>query len=373
MAGAFLIGGLTTQHQALLRRQMRFGALAAIEISALVAGIAAALLSALYGAGYWALVIMHVAREATSTAGVWILCDWRPGPPARRSGVGAMVRFGGNLTGYNVVNYMGRNLDDVLLGRFWGTAQLGLYSKAYQLLVLPLTHINAPISSVVMPGLSRLQGDAQRLRNYYLGALAAVTSLTLPVVMATILLSGEIVQVILGSQWREAVPILRILAISAFVQPICNTAGWLYTSTGRTRALLRWGVFASACIVAAIVVGLPYGAVGVALCYSIAVVALAWPCMDLAIRGTAISMSDLARSVRRPVFATAVAGAACLVTKAVTGGGLPAWGTAMVCLAVMAVTYYFALGHRLGRLIVPPMQGKALRTADGAGGSSSPE
>ena len=102
LAGAFVFGGLTVQHQALLRRSMRFGTLALIGIIGMLVGIVAAIIAAWYGAGYWALVIMQLSGAIAGAIAVWVACGWRPSLPVRCSGVREMLAFGGNLTGFNI-------------------------------------------------------------------------------------------------------------------------------------------------------------------------------------------------------------------------------------------------------------------------------
>jgi PST family polysaccharide transporter len=113
----FLVGGLTVQHQALLRRQMRFNALAAIPVLSLSTGFLAALSGALLGWGYWSLIGMSLVANVTNLIAVWVASHWRPGPPCSRAGVREMVAFGMNLTGFNTANYFARNLDNVLIGQ----------------------------------------------------------------------------------------------------------------------------------------------------------------------------------------------------------------------------------------------------------------
>ncbi len=175
-----------------------------------------------------------------------------------------MLAFGGNLTGFNVVNYFARNLDNILIGRYWGVEPLGLYSKAYSLLMLPLQQINAPISSVAIPALSRLQNDPEQYRKYYLKAISLITFVSLPGVMFMIVMSENIIRVVLGEQWIKASPIFSVLGISALIQVVLNTNGWLHVSIGRTDRMFRWGIFASFFIVVSFFIGLPYGAIGVA-------------------------------------------------------------------------------------------------------------
>src|SRR4029077_17468142 len=97
-----------------------------------------------------------------------------------RSGVRSMLLFGGNLTGFSVINYWARNLDNLLIGRVWGAAQLGLYSRAYQLLLLPVNQITVPITAVAMPALSRLVDSPERYRRAYVRILAKLAMVTMP-------------------------------------------------------------------------------------------------------------------------------------------------------------------------------------------------
>ena len=155
----FVLGGLTVQHQALMQREMRFKALAIIRVISILAGLIAAIAFALIGISYWALVIMQITTAMFNTAGVWLLCHWRPSHPFRRVDVKDLLVFGANLTGFDIVNYFARNLDNILLGRFWGANVLGLYSKAYSIMMLPINQIRAPLNAVAIPTLSRLQND----------------------------------------------------------------------------------------------------------------------------------------------------------------------------------------------------------------------
>ena len=119
-AFGFLLSGLTVQHDALLRRQMRYGALTAIALISLITGYVVGIYMAARGFSYWALVGSQLAVAATSTLSTLILCRWVPGLPKRDTGARSMLRFGGNLTGFATINFFARNLDNLLIGRVWG-------------------------------------------------------------------------------------------------------------------------------------------------------------------------------------------------------------------------------------------------------------
>ena len=267
-AVAVFLTGLNIQHEAILARQMRFGTIAAIEITSIVIGLVAAVAAAWYGAGYWALVVNQLVMTLASVIGVWATCRWIPGLPSRNSGIRSLLAYGGNLTGYNVTNYFARNLDNALIGKFWGAYQLGVYSRAYQMLLMPMNQINNPLVAVAVPALSRLTDSPERYRTAYLKILEKIAMITMPGIVFMIAMSDWLILLLLGAKWREAGPIFMLLGIAAVLQPVTKTVPWLFTTQGRTREMLKWGFIGSGIAVTSILAGLPWGATGVAAAYA---------------------------------------------------------------------------------------------------------
>jgi len=247
---------------------MRFTAIAIIEIASLVFGIGTAVTLAWYGAQYWALVGSQLILGLTYAVGVWSLCRWRPGRPVRGSGIRPMLAIGRNVTVFSILNYFARNLDNLLIGKFWGSQQLGFYSRAYQLLLLPIDQINAPIGSVAVPALSRLHGSPERYKRSYLRIVEKIAMITMPAMALMIATADWLVRIALGAQWSGAAPILAILGLAGLVQPVANTVGWLFISQARTRHLLQWGLIGSTILMISILAGVRWGAMGVAISYS---------------------------------------------------------------------------------------------------------
>jgi O-antigen/teichoic acid export membrane protein len=306
LAGAFLMGGMSVQHQALLNRRMQFVWLSAIELASVVAGIAIAVVVAWRGGGYWALVAMNLTSAGVRLVMVWTACRWRPGRPVRASGVGSMVRFGANLSLFAILNYFSRNLDNVLIGKYWGAAQLGVYTKAYSLLLLPIQQINTPISRVAIPTLSYLQDDPDRYRRYYQTAINAISYLAMPLIVLMAVLSDEVVLLLLGEKWVAAAPIFRVLAFAGIAQTVAHTNGWIYTSTGHTGRQALWALFSRPLIVVSFAVGLPWGPYGVAVAYTVASYILLVPGFALAVRETPLKLSDVGRAAWRPTLLSAM-------------------------------------------------------------------
>ncbi|MFX1590784.1 MAG: oligosaccharide flippase family protein, partial [Promethearchaeota archaeon] len=116
IALSFIFSALSTQHLALLKRNMEFYKIAANEISAAAISCVVAIVLAWQGGGYWSLVARRVVPIVAMAVGAWILCGWLPGLPVRGTGVKPMLKFGINTYGNFATNYFSRNLDKVLIG-----------------------------------------------------------------------------------------------------------------------------------------------------------------------------------------------------------------------------------------------------------------
>ena len=315
LSASLLLNGVTVQHAALLQRHMRFGALAVLQVlsQAVVTGVSIAL--ALAGFRYWALVGGTLAGAGASMVGTFYLCPWMPG--RFRKGVGAlgMVRFGANVTGFEFANYFSRSLDNILIGRFIGAAELGYYAKAYQLFMLPITQIRVPVIQVALPVLSSLRTDPQRFNRYYERLTAILSMLIVPLTCLLFLEADFVVRLMLGAQWSGTVPLFRILAVAGLVQGVASTRGVVMLSHGYSSRYLRWGVANSVIMSTAFVVGLPYGAAGVAGAYTIANYAVLVPSLFYCFHGTPARVATFFRTMLAPLGLSAVALVSSLAMK----------------------------------------------------------
>jgi O-antigen/teichoic acid export membrane protein len=279
VAIGFLLGGLTVQHEALLRRQMRFFALSAVSLFSMFCGYAVGIVSALLGAGYWALIFAQLALLGSNALAVWVLCSWRPGLPRKNSSARNMLTLGGNVTGHTTINYFSGNMDHLMIGRVWGPEELGFYAKALQLLSMPTEQVNEPLASVTIPALSRLNDSPERYRQTYFRIMHKVLLLTMPCMAFMIATSESLVHLVLGPQWDATTRIFVFLGIAGLFQPVINTASWLLLSQGRGRHMLHWSILSAPLTVAFVFAGLSWGVVGVAASYSIGRLCLLYPLM----------------------------------------------------------------------------------------------
>ncbi|HEY5681500.1 MAG TPA: lipopolysaccharide biosynthesis protein [Pseudomonadales bacterium] len=297
----FFMGGLHTQQQAMLNRQMRYRLLAGIEISAMVAGAAAGVLWALAARNYWALILMPLAQAAVSTLLYYLCCDWRPGLPKRLFETRAQLGFAGRLTVSGIAGYAARNADNLLIGWYWGAAALGYYNQAYRLLLMPVRQINDPLTRIAVPVLSRLAREPDRFRRYFLGILGAILWLTMPAVALLVAFADTIILLVLGPGWGETVVLFRALALAALVQPVLNALGWLYIATGRAGGFMKVSMVNAVVLIVAFAAALPFGTGAMAWTFSGVVVGLMLPLTAIACRDTPVAMKDVINTAASPV------------------------------------------------------------------------
>ena len=310
-----IFSGLSVQHQALLRRQMKFKALSIIDVSSMGLGVLAAIIFAFIGFGYWALVVLSLTTALVTLIGVWLACSWKPSKPKFNLEAVPMLKFGGYMAGYGFVNYFARNLDNILIGWKHGAESLGNYSRAYSLLLLPIGQITAPLSAVAVPALSRLRAYDERYCNFYYKIIKVIAYLTMPLIVFMCVFSQEIVFIVLGEQWGFAANLFMYLSFAAFWQPIASSTGWIYVSLNKPKNMLCWGLFSTTIMSLFFIVGLPYGAEGVAISYSISMWLLIIPLFLYAFKNTPLQMNSLIETIKYPLVLSLIMGGVSYFSK----------------------------------------------------------
>lgn len=297
LCGGFVVSALTGQHMALLSRQMRFKAIAGIDIASIVVGLLVGVIMSVLHFSYWSLVGMNLTTAALAFALTWWASGWRPQLPRRHSGTASLVRFGFHLTAANFIYAIARGVDSILIGRLYGADALGLYTRASALVARPLENFIGPIDAVFVPAFSRLQTQPVRYRRIFL-LVYETLALTGSVFTGLLLgLAYPLTVVVLGPKWEGAATIFAGFAAVALFVPLCSACTWLMTSQGRGKDSLVSSVIVSGVTVVAFIVGIPYGAAGVAISYSISGILIQIPALYfIAGRGGPVRTADLWKS-----------------------------------------------------------------------------
>jgi PST family polysaccharide transporter len=175
------------------------------------------------------------------------------------------LRFGGALAGTQGLAYLSKNIDTVALGLVFGSTPLGFYNRAYQIVVLPLTQMTAPLTRVAIPVLSKVQDDDREFVKFLrTGQFFSV--LVSSIFFGSVIgLGRPLVEVVLGPDWEPTVLILQVLAVSGIFRVLGQVPYWIFVAKGLAGTQFRFYLVAQPLVAISILCGLPWGPVGVAV------------------------------------------------------------------------------------------------------------
>lgn len=344
----FFIGSLGVVQMALLNKELAFQRLAVIQIISLLGAGTVGILLARAGYGAWSLAWQSTALTSMTMILLWFTGTWRPRWEFDFTAVRELTGFGANLLGHKMLNYWMSNLDNFLIGRYIGSASLGIYSRAYQLMLLPMNQVSSVITRVMFPVLSSIHEDKKRIKQIYLKAIGQIALVTFPLMLGLLVTAPSFVPVVFGPKWNAIVPVLQVFCIVGLSHSILTTTGWIYMSQGRTDWMFKWGIYASVVKGLGIITGLKWGILGVAIGYTaVNLIFLLYP--GFAIPGRLIGMtwSDVGRRVAGPL------GCAAAMAAAVWGVGLllpdkwPHWAYLTIQILFGAISYLMLI-HLFG-------------------------
>lgn len=275
---AWLIAGLSpilvlqaasAQHLALLRRQLRFRWLARITVAALVASATTSILGAGAGLSAWSLVAGLLASDATTMLLAWRATGWRPSRPDGHKLPSAYLKLGTAITIDKLMSFASRNADNAIIAAALGNAAVGLYTRAYALMMRPLQQADAAISGVLVPILARHSEDRQRLRTMIVRTQRCTFALVAPAIAVLATNADVVVRLLLGPQWSAAAPLFAVLCIVAIGSIAVRHAGWILYVTNQHRLIVRLAPIGTALAVASFLIGIQWGLQGLAVAFAI--------------------------------------------------------------------------------------------------------
>ena len=264
-----VVTGIGAQHESLLRRNLRYGQLAAIIPAAQAAGTAVGVTAAILGFGYWSIVAMNFVSRAAATVGYMICARWKPGRPNRLRSVRSFVRFGSHISGSQLLIYVTHNLDSIMVGLVGGAVDLGLYRRGFNLLQLPIEHFKAHMDRVIPSSLSRLQRNESEFSKLYRYGVSGLVFLGCPGIGLIFADAPALISLLLGDGWLDAVPYLRWLALAALISLLEVSIVWLVVPLAEGKKLLIVRFIRVVFVSVGMTIGLRSGPIGVAAGYGI--------------------------------------------------------------------------------------------------------
>jgi O-antigen/teichoic acid export membrane protein len=237
----FLIQPFGQQFMILWQKEMRFSEIAKIDIVNKSIALVVAVYFAYYGYGVYALVYGTLAGMVSQTIQFMYkgLQEYKPDFVFKIREIKEFLSFGAFQMGEKTINYFNRELDTLLIGKLLGSEALGIYTISKQLIMKPAEIINPIITKVAFPLMAKIQDDTLRLKNIYLKIIRYISSVNFPIYMLIFIFANDIVLILFGEAWLEAVDIVQVLSIFGALRSIGNPVGALLLAKGK----VNWGFY----------------------------------------------------------------------------------------------------------------------------------
>lgn len=339
----FLLNSLGMVPYSLLTKALNLRHRSLADVSGTTIGSGAALVLAYLGFGVWALVLGQLTRATVINGMLFVLSRWTPGLEVSREGLGDVLLFGVRIASMHIIGNLSPTTSVFILARVLGGAAVGLFSMAQSLAEAPHRISTAIINQVSFPVFSRLQGEPELLASYFLKISKYLAVISLPVQVGLILVSADLVPVLLSAKWEAMVAPFQIICLESTVVVLTLTASPLLTALGRANLLLGRSFFSVSTMIAATLLGVPFGLTGVALARLIAMIPLRLTLLLPCLWALEVRMGTYLRQLISPALATALmAGAVVIARHALAADGSPV-ERLVVSVVAGAATYVPAI------------------------------
>ncbi len=269
---SFLINAIGSVHIVRLTRELDFRRKLIPDMgNAIVKGVVS-ISMAFSGFGVWSLVFGQLSGAIASTVLVWTVFPWRPRITVNRSLAGTLFKYGASVMGTDSIGIVTENLATIIVGRICGLATLGVYSIAYRLPEMLVISILWVMGGVVFPAFSAIQNQTNEMREGFLATIRLIEIIATPICLGLVIAADPIIRVLFGDQWLDAIPILRILAVYAWIYSVGFHVGAIYKAIGRPDILFKLSIFTLVITVPALLIGAKYGLTGIVLGQLIAMI-----------------------------------------------------------------------------------------------------
>lgn len=242
MSLVIFFNSLNVVPNALMRRDKRFRTIALRTLFFKLSSGCIAVWGAFNGWGVYALIVSPIL----TSIGVFLVNYYNY--PLRfvvrmsSEAIRMVSSFSVFQFAFSFFNYFSRNLDKLIVGKYFSMTQLGYYDKSYHLMRLPLQNITFVIHPVLHPILSSLQDNKQELAEKNRKLAIFLSNISFPIGLILFFCGGELIRIVYGNQWDAAIPVFRIFALSLPLQMILSTSGTIYQAAGKTNHMFYNGI-----------------------------------------------------------------------------------------------------------------------------------
>jgi O-antigen/teichoic acid export membrane protein len=266
---SFILTAAAAVPMAMLRREMRFRSLALRTLFSIAGGGVVGMALAVMGFGPWALVGQQVTAAALSVVALWLATGWRPSRRFSGQHFRELFGFGARVVASDLLLYITRYTDNLLIGVFRTTQELGIYAVGYRILDSANSLLVGIARKITFPALSRLQHDPERAKRAYFRVTRLSATLILPAYVGLALVAPELIPLVFGAQWTDSGPVAAVLFL---VGPAYSFQGFgtsLLMAAGRPDVVLRFRFVNMVTTVIGFAIAVPFGIVAMAISFVI--------------------------------------------------------------------------------------------------------
>lgn len=288
------------------QKTLQFGKITKINAIAVLMSGLISIVAAYFGLKVWALVLQTLSSSLILLFLFWVKSGFRPKFHFRWQDLKGIWQYSINLLGFSVTNYFSRNADYMIVGHFLGSAPLGLYTLAYNLMLFPISNLVGVINQAVFPALAKLQDVPEKIADAYIKSCQYLGFLTIPSMAGLAILSKEAILSIYGPKWLESSSVLSLLCLVAIFQPFTSLVGVVFLARGFTKWLFRWSLVVTPIMIVSFLLGINWGIKGVATGYLIAQVMVLLLGMPIMYKKAGVSVNALLDALKIPALGTLV-------------------------------------------------------------------
>ncbi len=301
----FVITALSGVNKAVIRKDMNFKLSSIFSLTALILSSSLAIIFAYMGYGVWSILIKILSREVFISLLYFIFYPVNQRPVFNKNSFNSMFKMGRNVAGESMINYWSRNADNLLIGKMLNSGALGVYSKAYAVMMLPLTNFSRVIAKVMFPSFSLIQDNIPEIKRIYLNATKVIAFLTFPMMGGLAVVSREFVLTAFGPGWEEMIPLVSFLSILGASQSILSLNGTIYNSLNKSHIAFRISLVFGLLNVLGFYIGIKLGGLmGMVIIYTSIGVIGAIPNFYFAGRLINVSILEMLKNLSNSFFLT---------------------------------------------------------------------
>ncbi|MBC8213908.1 MAG: MOP flippase family protein [Candidatus Marinimicrobia bacterium] len=262
LSANFIINSLAIVHGAILVKKIDFKTQVLIRLFSIVISGTIAITLAINGWGVWSLVIQTISQNILNTILLWVISDWKPSAIFRFKSLKEIFGFSANIAGSSIINVIFDKLDIILVGKLYAPTDLGFYTRAMSLQMLPIKNTYRVLRRVMFPVLSKIQNDLERLRSVYVKVIHVVAFISFPLMFGLLVVANPLVRVLLTDKWLPVVKYLQLLCLGGFLYPLSAINLNILLVKGRADIFFRLEIVKKVILTIAIIIGLKWGIVG---------------------------------------------------------------------------------------------------------------